>query len=46
MTLGEAPMGPERQDKSVYVTDSDGKSMRTSNIMLGCNRKGIPLTSG
>jgi len=39
-------MGPERQDKSVYVTDSDGKSMRTSNIMLGRNRKGIPLTSG
>ena len=27
-------------------TDSDGKSMRTSNIMLGRNRKGIPLTSG
>ena len=46
LELNDSPMGPGRQDKSVNVTDSNGNTMRTGNIMLGHNKEGIPLTNG
>ena len=43
LELNDSHMGPGRQDKSVNVTDSNGNTMRTGNIMLGHNKEGIPL---
>ncbi|MBQ5812390.1 hypothetical protein IIW29_02375, partial [Candidatus Saccharibacteria bacterium] len=37
------PMGEGRQDKRVDVTDSTGIDKRTSNIMLGYNKRGVQI---
>ena len=46
VSLSDAPMGPGRQDKSATITDAQGNSMRTSNVMMGYNRRGLNLPSG
>lgn len=46
VALSDAPMGPGRQDKAATITDSQGHSMRTSNVMMGYNRRGLNLPSG
>lgn len=37
------PMGEGRQDKRVDITDSTGKEKRTSNLMLGYNKRGVQI---
>lgn len=46
VAISDAPMGPGREDKSATITDAQGNSMRTSNVMMGYNRRGLNLPSG
>ena len=41
-----APLGPGRQDKGTSVTNSEGVQSRTSNVMLGYNKRNIQLPNG
>ncbi len=41
--LSDDPMGEDRQDKRVDVTDASGMEKRTSNLMLGYNKKGVEI---
>ncbi len=46
VAISDAPMGPGREDKAATITDAQGNSMRTSNVMMGYNRRGLNLPSG
>lgn len=46
MKVYDSPLGEGREDKGVNVTDSQGRSRRTSSIMLGYNNDGITLENG
>jgi len=44
--LTEKPMGPNREDKSVTVTNREGITKKTSSIMMGYNKDGVILPDG
>ena len=46
MTISSQPLGPERDDRAVTVTDSAGVSRKTSSVMMGYNKQGIQLENG
>lgn len=46
MNVFSSPMGPNRDDRGVIVTDSNGNMKRTSSIMMGYNKQGIVLENG
>lgn len=46
INISSNPMGENRQDKGVEVTDSMGTTKRTSNIMMGYNKSNIELPNG
>lgn len=46
VSLSDAPMAKGREDKSATISDKEGRSMRTSNVMMGYNRRGLNLPSG
>lgn len=39
-------LGKNRDDRTVVASSSDGKSMKTSSIMMGYNKAGISLENG
>lgn len=41
ITLFEASMGKGRQDKGINVKDASGVEKRTSNVMVGYNKRGV-----
>lgn len=43
ITLSDSPMGENRQDKRVDVADGSGVEKRTSNLMLGYNKRGVQV---
>ena len=46
INISSNPMGENRQDKGVEVSDSMGTTKRTSNIMMGYNKDNIVLPNG
>lgn len=44
--IEKAPLGPNREDKSATVKDSEGIEKKTSHIMMGYNKKRIVLSDG
>lgn len=39
-------LGKNRDDRSVFVTGNDGKTMKSSSIMMGYNKENIKLENG
>ena len=46
ISLTDSPMKPNREDKATVITDKDGNSMKSSNVMLGYNKDNVMLPSG
>lgn len=46
ISLTDSPMKPNREDKATVITDKDGHSMKSSNVMLGYNKDNVMLPSG
>lgn len=44
LDIFDSPLGKGRKDRGVIITDSNGKTMRTSNIMLG--RQNVEFNNG
>lgn len=44
--ISTSPMGNNREDKAVTITNQDGITKKTSSIMMGYNKKGIVLPDG
>lgn len=43
INLFDSPMGEGRQDKGANIADASGAEKRTSNLMLGYNKKGVQI---
>lgn len=46
INISSAPMSAGRDDRSVRVSDSSGRDMKTSSIMMGYNKDGVQLGNG
>lgn len=44
--ISSDPMGNNRDDRAVHITDSQGNERRTSSIMMGYNKDNIKLDNG
>lgn len=44
--VSDGPLAPNRDDRSVVVSDSEGNKKKTSSIMMGYNAEGITLENG
>lgn len=46
INLSNSPLGPDREDRQIYVTDVHNQGMKTSTLMMGKNKQNILLENG